>query len=575
MQTHRDRVLRVGTRTSRLARWQTDYVVRLLEAAWPGLACTVEPFVTQGDRTLNQPLPEIGGKGLFTYELERALRDGEIDLAVHSLKDLPVDDAPGLIVGAIPRRADAHDVLVAQHRHTLETLPPGSVVGTSSPRRQAQLLALRPDLQVRSIRGNVATRVRKALSPDEGYDATVLAAAGLTRLDMDDVISDWLPLDVMLPAPGQAALAVQCRAGDEETLALLAAIDDELTRRATTAERLFLQALGGGCSAPIAAYASPLDENGTLLLRGLIASPDGQDVIRVSARNHNPELLASELAGAARELGAGRILEQFGQQAAGDARPLEGRRIVVTRPRPQAPELVRRLEALGAEAISFPTIRIEPMENTEELDAAIARLAHGEYHHVIFTSVNGVAIFWERLEALGYDVFALNDVHVAAIGPATGEALRERGIDPDFIPEEFVAEAIAVGLGHVWGQRILLPRASIARPTLRDQLAARGAQVDEVPTYRTLPAQPDGTTLLALELADIFTFTSSSTVRNFVKLVGGPERAKKLTQEALVACIGPITAQTARELGLDPVVVAERYTMEGLAAALAAYAEQV
>jgi hydroxymethylbilane synthase len=569
-----NRALRIGTRTSRLARWQTDYVVRLLEAAWPGLTCEIEPFVTQGDRTLHQPLPEIGGKGLFTFELERALHDGEIDLAVHSLKDLPVEDAPGLVVGAIPRRADVHDVLVAQHRHTLETLPPGSIVGTSSVRRRAQLLAQRPDLEVRSIRGNVGTRVRKALSTDDGYDATVLAAAGLTRLEMDEVISDWLPLDVMLPAPGQAALAVQCRAGDEATLALLAAIDDEMARRATTAERLFLQALGGGCSAPIAAYASLLDEDGTLLLRGLIASPDGQDVIRVSARSDDPALLAQELAEAARELGAGRILEMVGDRHRGPEHPLEGQRVVVTRPRPQAPELVRRLEELGAEAIPFPTISIQPMEDTGPLDEAIERLAGGGYDDVIFTSVNGVAIFWERLEALGYDVFAFNDVRVAAIGPATGEALSERGVEPDFIPEEFVAEAIAAGLGDVWGHRILLPRAQIARPTLRDQLAARGAQVDDVATYRTLPAQPDGRTLLALESADIFTFTSSSTVRNFVKLVGGTERARLLTREALVACIGPVTAETARELGLEPVVVAERYTMEGLAAALAAHVEQ-
>lgn len=573
MHRYQDRALRVGTRTSRLARWQTEYVVGLLEAAWPGLTCTVEPFVTQGDRSLNQPLPEIGGKGLFTFELERALRAGEIDLAVHSLKDLPVDDAPGLVVGAIPQRADAHDVLVARAGLTLETLPPGAVVGTSSNRRRAQLLAQRPDLEVRSIRGNVGTRVRKALSPDEGYDAALLAAAGLTRLGMDEVISDWLPLDVMLPAPGQAALAVQCRSDDAETLALLAAIDDELTRRATTAERLFLRALGGGCSAPVAALASPLDDEGTLLLRGLVASPDGQDVIRVSGRNADPALLAAELAAMARKLGAERILEELGEQAAAE-RPLAGRRIVVTRPRPQAPELIRRLEALGAETIPFPTIRIEPMEQPELLDAAIERLVRGEYDHVIFTSVNGVAVFWERLEALGYDVFVFHSVQVAAIGPATGEALRERGVEPDFIPEEYVAEAVAVGLGHVWGQRILLPRAAIARPTLREQLAARGAQVDEVPTYRTLPAQLDKATLQALEAADIFTFTSSSTVRNFVRLVGGPERARQLTAEALVACIGPITAQTARELGLQPLVVAERYTMEGLAAALAAHAPE-
>lgn len=574
MQNGSNRTLRIGTRTSRLARWQTDYVVQLLEAAWPGLTCEIEPFVTEGDRTLHQALPDIGGKGLFTAELERALRDGTIDLAVHSLKDLPVENAPGLTIGAIPGRADAHDVLVAQHGHTLETLPPGAVVGTSSMRRQAQLLALRPDLEIRFIRGNVGTRVRKAAGGEDGYHATLLASAGLTRLGMEEVISDWLPLDVMLPAPGQAALAVQCRTGDEETLSLLAAIDDEAARRTTTAERHFLQALGGGCSAPIAAYGSLLDEDGTLLLRGLIASPDGQEVIRVSVQGEDPLALAEELAQMARELGAQRILEAVETREEVAPLPLAGRRIVVTRPRPQAPQLMRRLESLGARPILFPTISIKPMEDTGPLDAAIGRLADGNYDRVIFTSVNGVAIFWERLEALGHDVFAFNDVHVAAIGPATGEALRERGVEPDFIPDEFVAEAIAAGLGDVSGQRILLPRAAIARPTLRELLAEAGADVDEVPAYRTLPAQPDGASLADLEAADIFTFTSSSTVRNFVKLVGGAEVAQRLTRDALVACIGPITADTARNLGLEPVVVAEHYTMEGLAAALVAYVEE-
>ncbi|MDT8305905.1 MAG: uroporphyrinogen-III synthase, partial [Anaerolineae bacterium] len=218
--------------------------------------------------------------------------------------------------------------------------------------------------------------------------------------------------------------------------------------------------------------------------------------------------------------------------------------------------------------------RIEPMEDTGPLDAAIEHLAGGAYERVIFTSVNGVAIFWQRLKALGHDVFSFNDVRVAAIGPATGEALHERGVEPDFIPEEFVAEAIAAGLGDVSGQRILLPRAAIARPTLRELLAAAGAEVDEVPAYRTLPAQPDRAALAELEAADIFTFTSSSTVRNFVKLVGGPEEAQRLTRDALVACIGPITADTARALGLEPVVVAEHYTMEGLAAALVAHVEE-
>ncbi|MBW7883937.1 MAG: hydroxymethylbilane synthase, partial [Caldilineaceae bacterium] len=205
---------------------QTHYIAGRLEAHWPALRCEIVPFVTHGDRTLDHPLPAIGGKGLFTAELEAALNAGEIDIAVHSLKDLPVADSPGLVLGAIPNREDVRDVLVVQDSGAgyagavgdadLSVLANGAVVGTSSLRRQAQLLAVRPDLQVRSIRGNVETRLRKVA---EGhYDATVLAAAGLVRVGLIGRAACYLPLELMLPAPGQGALAVQCREEDERTL---------------------------------------------------------------------------------------------------------------------------------------------------------------------------------------------------------------------------------------------------------------------------------------------------------------------------------------------------------------------
>ncbi|MDX1686375.1 MAG: hydroxymethylbilane synthase [Candidatus Promineifilaceae bacterium] len=568
-----DRILKVGTRTSRLARWQAERVVQLLQDAWPDLKCELRPFVTKGDKTLDKPLPEIGGKGLFTAELERALRKGEIDVAVHSLKDLPVEEAPGLIIGAITDRANAQDGLVARHGHTLSTLPAGSVVGTSSLRRQAQLLAQRPDLQVRSIRGNVGTRVRKALEGE--YDAAVLAAAGLERLDLTDVVSEWLPPTVMLPAPGQAALAVQCRAGDERVLELLAAIESEGARRTTAAERRFLQALGGGCSAPIAAYAT-VEAAGRLRLRGLIATPDGQRVIKVESESEGADLeaalaLGERLAHEATAQGATAILAALEPDVSvvkKAPKPLAGQRIVVTRPPHQAPELAERLQKLGATPILFPTIQIRPMEDSSKLDEAIGDL--GRYDWVIFTSVNGVAIFFERVEALGLDNSLFDGVRVAAIGPATGDALAEEGVAPDYIPEEFVAERIAEGLGDVSGLSILLPRAAIARETLRQMLAAQGAAVDEIPTYRTLPATPSSGALAALENVDIITFTSSSTVRNFIDLVGGRQEALRLLQDATVACIGPITAGTVEEeLSLRPGIVADEYTMDGLVTAIA------
>jgi len=285
-------LLTIGTRTSALARWQTDHIVHLLQTAWPDSRCEVRSFVTSGDKTLDKPLPAIGGKGLFTAELEQALLSGEIDLAVHSLKDLPVRLPDGLVVGAIPVRADVQDVLLSGQGWTLATLPEGARVGTSSLRRQAQLLAQRPDLTVCSIRGNVDTRIRKSQTGE--YDAVILAAAGLTRLALTEHITEWLPLATMLPAPGQGALAVQCRADDTQTRHWLAAIHHELSAAATSAERVFLSSLGGGCSAPIAAYAQ---FDGTILrLTGFVGTPDGRQTVRVCGEGEDPFSLGYQCA---------------------------------------------------------------------------------------------------------------------------------------------------------------------------------------------------------------------------------------------------------------------------------------
>lgn len=282
----------VGTRTSRLAVWQTNHIIEQLQEPWPSLSCETRSVVTKGDKTLDRPLPEIGGKGLFTLELENALRQGEIDIAVHSLKDLPVEDADGLSLGAIVGRADVRDVLIARNGWGLDTLPDGAVVGSSSLRRQVQLLARRPDLQVQSIRGNVDTRIRKVREGQ--YDATVLAAAGITRLGLDEHVTDWLALEVMLPAPGQGALAVQCRAGDTRTLNLLSRIDNPEVRSCVAAERSFLHHLGGGCSTPVAAHAVLVD--GQIRLQGRVVSPDGQQRVEVIDTGPEPEQLGARLA---------------------------------------------------------------------------------------------------------------------------------------------------------------------------------------------------------------------------------------------------------------------------------------
>ena len=216
--------LTFATRPSALSRWQTQWVISALQKAHPGLVCEEKIITTQGDRILDKPLPEIGCKGLFTQELENELLSGAVHCAVHSLKDLPVENPAGLTIGCIPRRGEVRDAWLSKSGYTLDTLPHGASVGTSSLRRAAQVLAARPDLSTRSLRGNVDTRLRKAL--DGQYDAIVLAGAGLVRLGLEKHVTEWLSLDVMLPAPGQGALAVQCRADDEITLSMLSILED-------------------------------------------------------------------------------------------------------------------------------------------------------------------------------------------------------------------------------------------------------------------------------------------------------------------------------------------------------------
>lgn len=300
-----------ATRPSALARWQTQWVCQALEQAWPGLDCQEVVISTQGDRILDRPLPEIGGKGLFTLELERELQAGRVHAAVHSLKDLPVDSPPGLILGAIPERAVVQDVLISQAEYGFADLPQGARVGTSSLRRSAQLLAQRPDLQILPLRGNVDTRIRKVLAGD--YDAIILAGAGVTRLGLEDKITEWLPLEIMLPAPGQGALAVQCRVDDTDTLSYLASLDHEPTRQAVIAERTFLAELGGGCSLPVGAYARPINHGFSMQV--VVAAPDGHQVIRYAAIGKEPEALGIACAQAVLSQGAGAILSGQGKSS--------------------------------------------------------------------------------------------------------------------------------------------------------------------------------------------------------------------------------------------------------------------
>lgn len=298
------RVIRLGTRTTPLALWQAERVAERLRSASAASEVRLVPFVTEGDRRLSQSLPEIGGKGVFTAELEAALRDHSIDIAVHSLKDLPVEQPEGLMLGAILDRADVRDAWFSRTGDLLDDLPEGSLVGTSSLRRRAQLQARRPDLRFESIRGSVGTRLEKVRSGQ--YDATVLALAGLQRLGLEGSVTSVFDTTVMLPAPGQAALAVQCST-DSGVASVLETIDDAAARSSTTAERTFLEWLGGGCSTPIGAYARPAATGGFELDAGVFAV-DGSARVAVHSTGAEAERLGRDAAQQAIASGALRLL---------------------------------------------------------------------------------------------------------------------------------------------------------------------------------------------------------------------------------------------------------------------------
>jgi hydroxymethylbilane synthase len=599
---------------------QTNWVVHRLHQQWPDLDIQIEQIHTTGDKITSVPLVRIGGDGVFVTEIERALTEKRIDLAVHSLKDLPTVQPPGLCVVVLGPREDVRDALISRHdlhiamsslsmKTSFDKQVSSMRVGTCSLRRTAQILALSQDVQILPLRGNVDTRLRKLEAGD--YDSIVLAAAGLRRLYTQEVLRErfgdhvyYLPIEMMMPAPGQGALALECRE-DSEMLALLAPLQDLSLQAATTAERMFMRHLGAGCYLPVAAYGAVV--NDMLTLRGLVISLDGRQQVRVEqsvpwtpiSTIEDAERLGVALAEQAMTQGADEIVRRLKvvreqsveAQLKGNgglrSLPLAGKRVLVTRTREQASALSERLRSVGADPVEFPTIQIVPPQDWGEIDAALRRLYGPQeegYDWLIFTSTNGVSIFFQHLEQLGYrceDLQTKQQVRIATIGPATAATLERYHVQADLVPEEYIAEGITAALlkdaqqrgKSLTGQRILLARAAEARKVLVTDLEQAGVQLDEVAVYYTFPvASNDSRGQEVLQLLhngqlDIVTFTSSSTVRNFVAWLKNCGNDDVLRQ-ARIASIGPITSQTARELGLHVDVEAKEFTIDGLVDAI-------
>ena len=809
--------LRLGTRGSALARRQTDAVAGAL--ARRGVESAPLVVRTTGDRDATASLLVIGGQGVFVRQLEEALLDGRIDVAVHSAKDMPSDLLPGTTIAATLPRGDVRDALVGA---TLAGLAPGARVGTGSRRRVAQLLAARPDVAPLDIRGNVDTRLRKLA--DGQYDALILAAAGLERLGRAESVAELLPIDVMLPAPGQGVIALQIRDDNAHARAAVGQSRSRADRRRAARRAGAAAHAGGGlrradrrAGAPagrrgVAAGAGhrhhrPARDRGARVGPGersggrrpsrrraaarprrarlaararVVSGPDGRaegsgrvslvgagpgdpGLITVAGRERlrradvvvydrlaHPALVAEAPADAERiyvgkapaehavtqdEIGrllvdrarAGKRVVRLkggdpfvfgrggeeaddlvaagvefdvvpgitsaiavpayagipithrdaassfavvtGHEAPGkpasridwaalatgvdtlvflmgrralaeiaarliaegrdpatpaaaiewgatprqrtvaaplselaaaaeaaalspptvivvghvvalrerlrwyDDRPLFGKRVLVTRTRAQAGKLSSALWEAGAEPIEFPAIEIVPRDLAPAV-AAATRLAAGDYDWAVFTSANGVAAFWRAVGDAGLDARAFGGVRLAAIGPATVEALDAHGLRADVVPDRFVAEALADALAPevAAGDHVLLPRAAGSRDMLPSRLRAAGARVDDLPVYESRrPARPDPAVVARIEAGeiDVASFTASSTVRGCLDLLDG--RAE-LLRDAVIACIGPITAQTAAAAGLRVDVVAREHTIPGLVAALTEHA---
>jgi hydroxymethylbilane synthase len=594
----------IGSRGSKLALWQANWVKTKLEKAHPGLNVEIEIIKTTGDKLTEASLVQIGGKGVFTKEIEDALIERRVDLAVHSLKDLPTALPEGLHIAAITEREDVRDGLVVSEPlrgkvKKIADLPRGARVGTSSLRRRAQLLSHRPDLQVLELRGNVDTRLRKL---DEGqYDAIILASAGLIRLGFGDRITARIEPEEMLTAVGQGALGIESRIDDEKTNALLTPLNHWPTRHATEAERAVLRRLGGGCAVPIAALGrvhknkGKSKKPGKLILDALVADAEGGKKIRhqLSGPPSQAEELGAELAQVLIAAGARELLPKIGDESRNegvrspesgvrsqesDSRlPLAGRRVIVTRSAKQGRDLTEGLQRLGAEVIACPTIEIKDPANWEQLDRALKHLSW--YDWLAFTSANGVEYFLRRLDGLGHGRAELVAHKVCAVGRKTAEKLVEEQIPVDLTPERFTADALVeefikrFGIRQrLRGARMLLPASRTTRDVIRPALEKVGVYVEVVEAYQTvLPATSGAevTQLIREANADFIIFTSPSTVTNLAALLETDHLAPHLAKTR-VACIGPVTAEAAQLYGLEVHIQPDEHTSEALVRALVA-----
>jgi hydroxymethylbilane synthase len=548
----------IGTRASPLAIAQTKLVAAELRKKNKRLKLVIKTIRTEGDAKRIRSM--LRGKDLFTKNIDEALKTCKIDIAVHSLKDVPVQSAGNndIEIAAYPEREDPLDVLVSKKGFSLENLPLNAKVGTSSIRRAIQLGAFRIDLRILELHGNVGTRLKRL--KDSQMDAIVIARAGLNRLGKKSV-GVSIPTRIMLPAAGQGCLAIAIRKDDMKTRKIVQCLDHQETRAAVTAERAFSESVGGGCNTPTAAYARI--ESGNLVLEGLVETPDaGSKVIsrgKMIGSVRDPESLGQELASKLK------TMPQEHNSRVREGAMLNGRTFLITRTEEGNGPLKVALERHGAKVVEFPTIRIIP-SYTRRFDVIASKLE--QFDWVVFTSSAGVRIFFDRL----FEVFTTMVLRLrnsrkpkfACVGPATKRALEERGFRCSALPREYLTSDLGRTLAQkrISGKKVLLARAKIANRVIATMLSRSGALVTELAVYSTIPWK--GRLTNFDEITDL-TLTSPSTVDGLLLSI----TAQELNRSGVkMHCIGPVTASRAKSRGLQVETVANTHTIDGLISAI-------
>ncbi|MEI6276923.1 MAG: hydroxymethylbilane synthase [Prolixibacteraceae bacterium] len=565
-----DQTIRIGTRGSQLALYQANVVKDELESKYPGYQFKIVVIKTKGDKILDVALSKIGDKGLFTKELEVAMFENEIDMAVHSLKDLPTSFPEGVMLGAVLKRGEVRDALISTSKRTLNDLTTDDVIATSSLRRKAQLLRINKDFNIVEIRGNVNTRIRKM---EEGYcTVMVMAGAGLQRLGMDQYISELIDPERVIPACSQGAIAIEIREDDPGIANLVASINDKETLVATDAERAFLRTLEGGCQIPVGSYSRISD--GKFELKGFISSISGEEFLceEIEGPVDQAVALSVQLAKSLLSKGGREILKAIRLEdpfAKKEGLPLSGKVIISTRPVETGDTLPDLLAAQGAELISLPMIEIKPAELGEKEKDQMHHLSN--YDWLFFTSRNGVAHFFKQLIDLTGSSELPASLRIAAVGTKTASEVEYYGYSPAFTGKRHGSAEMAnefLMFHQVKNLKILLALGNLADDTLKTYLETAHL-VDRIDVYLTCePSHADPMVIRRISDGnyDLILFSSPSTFTHFASFID-----IGLLGQIKIASIGTTTSGIIQEAGFVPLLTAQMSNAEGLTDAIVKY----